>query len=201
MCKYAPSLLIATIFQEHITLDQVSGKHRSEIPSKAESDSIVLWQWCRHEVSLAGPLINLWTKTWQQIGLCNKLSVLTWISIQPLLLCANAHSTTSAEQHSLFHRDGQEQQYNTVSRGDTSMSQLRCWNLNTRRSSRHRPGITYFWNSHVTARSTVFQNCESFTLDGEKKHSSACSNHKKMHWATGQKWMHLMVFQRKYSMS
>lgn len=143
----------------------------------------MLWWWCRHEVSLTGPLINLQTKMWQQIGLCSSLSVLTQISIKPLLLCANAHSTTSAEQHSLFFRGGQEQRYNAVSRGDTSTSQMRCWNLNTMRSSRHKPGITYFCNRHVTARSTVFQNCESFTLDGEKKHSSACSNHKKMHRA------------------
>lgn len=42
MCKYALSELIATIFQEHITSDQVPGKHRNEIPSKAESNSIML---------------------------------------------------------------------------------------------------------------------------------------------------------------
>lgn len=153
------------------------------------------------KVSLGGSLINLQTKMWHWTGLCNNLSMLTWISIQPLLLCANVHGTTSAEHHSLFHRGDQEQQYNAVSRGDSSTSQLKCWNLNTRRSSRHKPSITYFWNRLVTARSTVFQNCESFALDGEKKHSSACSNHKKMHWATGKKWLHLMVFQRKYSTS
>lgn len=42
MCKYALSILLATIFQEHITFDQVSGKHRGEIPSEAKSNSIML---------------------------------------------------------------------------------------------------------------------------------------------------------------
>lgn len=44
MCKYAPSVLLATIFQEHTTFDQVSGKHRGEIPSKGESNSIMQCQ-------------------------------------------------------------------------------------------------------------------------------------------------------------
>lgn len=42
MCKYALRELLATIFQERTTFDQVLGKHGGEIPSEAERTSIVL---------------------------------------------------------------------------------------------------------------------------------------------------------------
>lgn len=65
MCKYALRELLATIFQERTTFDQVLGKHGGEIPSEAERTSIMLWQWCSQEVSLAGPLTNLQTERCQ----------------------------------------------------------------------------------------------------------------------------------------
>lgn len=154
MCKYALSILLATIFQEHITFDQVSGKHRGEIPSEAKSNSIMLWQWCSHEVSLAGPLTNLQTEMCPWPGLCGSLHVLTQIPTPPLLLCPAQTQIVPQRWHQ---------------HSPAELLELKCWEIN-------RPGITYAWNRQVTAR-RVFPNYESFALDGEKKHSSAWSNH------------------------
>ena len=40
--------------------------------SPKQSDSIVLWQWYRREVSLADLFINLQTNTWRQTGVRDK---------------------------------------------------------------------------------------------------------------------------------